>query len=155
QPPSSLEDLPAGRALPGPKVPGLGRRVSPRAQETCEAISLRRHCPGQVLGSPSGRYPSGLSAFPPDLSPELSPGRVLGGLAPPLASQASSGSVRRSGLTTDERPVIMNHWSPGGATPPTALSRCPRSGWASSGSRTSRGASGTPGGSGLHTELVD
>jgi hypothetical protein len=42
--------------------------AAPTEDKTCEAISLRRHYPAQVLGSPSGHKPSGLSAFPPGLT---------------------------------------------------------------------------------------
>ena len=60
------------------------RSPSPAHDKACEAISLRRHCPDQVLGVAVRLSPDDLSAFPADHHRGCNhPGR-LRGMAPSL-----------------------------------------------------------------------
>jgi len=62
---------------------------SPEHNKACEAISLRRHCPDQVLGVAIRLSPDDLSAFPADHHRGCNhPGR-LRGMAPSLVPQVS------------------------------------------------------------------
>jgi hypothetical protein len=71
-------------------------RWLPVHDKACEAISLRRHCPDQVLGVAIRLSPDDLSAFPADLSPGVRPARSsprYGSLARPAGTTSMPRTV--------------------------------------------------------------
>jgi hypothetical protein len=92
--PTRLHMLPEQRSLP----------ISPGHDKACEAISLRRHCPDQVLGVAIRLSPDDLSAFPADLAPGLRHPGHLRGMAPSLVSQVLEVCSARYVIAGAERP---------------------------------------------------